>query len=110
MNYNLRLLLTGLASGTALGTLTVAVRRWQRAGRTEPAMPDGSRTGPVLTRRRTADEREPVLGYDGMDAETLIDWLERTELDSATLREVRSYELRHQAREEVLAALDDLMD
>ncbi len=99
MNY-LRPLLTGLASGTVLGTLTVAVRRRMRQASTGPEEVGGA----------LEEEREPILGYDGMDADSLIDWLEDAELDRATLRRVRDYERRHAGREDVLAAIEDLLD
>jgi hypothetical protein len=56
------------------------------------------------------DESEPVLGYDGMDQETLIDWLERAELDEETLRTVEAYESAQRRREPVLEAVRDLLE
>lgn len=96
---NLTRLLIGLATGTVMGTLTVAVRRWQR----EELGLDG-RSVP----HARPEEEEPILGYDGMDAGTLIDWLERAGLDSERLRRVRSYEVRNRNRGDVLAVIDDL--
>jgi len=52
---------------------------------------------------------EPVLGYDGMDLQTLVPWLESANLDRATLRRIRDYESRHQARQTVLQTVDDLL-
>ncbi len=103
-------LLIGLASGTVLGTLTLAVRRWQRDSQafdSQPlALPAADRTPDIAPRQ---EEEEPILGYDGMDADTLIDWLERAELDALALRRMRGYEVRHRDRQDVLEAIDDLL-
>jgi hypothetical protein len=48
---------------------------------------------------------EPVLGYDGMDVETLLDWLEDADLDEETLLEIEAYERGHRNRGAVLEAL-----
>lgn len=53
---------------------------------------------------------EPVLGYDGMDRDTLIDWLERADLETDTLERVRSYEQANRNRGMVLQAIDELLD
>jgi hypothetical protein len=50
-----------------------------------------------------------VLGYDGMDADTVIPWLEASHLDPATLLQIREYEERTRARERVLEAIDELI-
>lgn len=55
------------------------------------------------------DETEPVLGYDGMDQDTIIEWLDAAELDRATLVRMHRYEERHLARGPVLAAIGDLL-
>lgn len=54
-------------------------------------------------------EEEPVLGYDGMDRDTLIDWLEDADLDRETLLRVRAYERGHRRREPVLETVEDLL-
>ena len=51
-------------------------------------------------------EEEPVLGYDGMDEDALLDWLQGAHLDDDTLLRARWYEQRHLSREAVLDALD----
>jgi hypothetical protein len=51
---------------------------------------------------------EPVLGYDGMDRDTLIDWLERADLDEDTLERIRRYEQANRNRGMVLQAIDEL--
>jgi hypothetical protein len=55
------------------------------------------------------DEVEPVLGFDGMDIQTAVPWLESAGLDRQTLLRIRRYEQRNQAREAVLRAIDDLL-
>jgi hypothetical protein len=55
-------------------------------------------------------EAEPVLGYDGMDRDTLLDWLGEADLDRETLLRLRDYEATHRSREGVLEAVDALLD
>jgi hypothetical protein len=53
---------------------------------------------------------EPVLGYDGMDRDSLIDWLSDADLDRETLLRVRAYEEANRNREPVLEAVATLLD
>ncbi len=53
---------------------------------------------------------EPVLGYDGMDRDTLIDWLSDADLDRETLLRVRAYEEVNRNREPVLETVATLLD
>lgn len=89
-----------LVAGAAIGMIAAAFRDWETGGWLQPA---------GLTTEPEVDEEEPVLGYDGMDQETLIDWLSEAELDPDTLERVRLYELAHRNRGPVLAAVDDLI-
>jgi hypothetical protein len=96
MGTLLRLLITG----AALAVVYIALR--------EPDAPP--RTRRLREPRGGAfDEPEPVLGFDGMDLDTLIPWLEAADLDEATLERIREYEQRHRARETVLDTLEDLL-
>ena len=88
---------------TVFGAIYAALRQ-QREGTLAPAAP--ARPRPPTP----ADDTEPVLGYDGMDLQTLIPWLESAELDRPTLQRIRRYELAHQGRETVLTTVDDLLD
>jgi hypothetical protein len=57
-----------------------------------------------------ADAREePVLGYDGMDRDSLIEWLRDSALDEETLLHIERYERAGENREPVLDAIDDLL-
>jgi hypothetical protein len=67
-------------------------------------LPPGGPTAP-----RFPEDEEPVLGYDGMDRDTVIDWLRDAKLDQETLFRVHEYEATHQRREAVLGAISDLM-
>ena len=53
---------------------------------------------------------EPVLGYDGMDRDTLIDWLSEADLDHESLTRIREYETANRGRESVLEAVANLLD
>ncbi len=55
------------------------------------------------------EAEEPVLGYDGMDRDTLVDWLSEAELDRATLLRIHAYESANMARGSVLDTVDDLL-
>jgi hypothetical protein len=88
-----RLVVAGSLLGAAVGLLRIYLRRLS-----EPqAQPGGA---PVL------DEHEPVLGYDGMDVDTLLTWLADAGLDRETLSRMREYEEQHLRREAVLTELD----
>ena len=53
------------------------------------------------------DEEEPVLGYDGMDRDTVVEWLRDATLDEATLMRMERYERALDNREAVLEAIGD---
>lgn len=89
-------------AGAAVGVILIAFRDAERHAWLMPAgFPDrpGAGGGEDF-------EEEPILGYDGMDQETLLDWLDEADLDRGTLMRARWYEQRHAAREPVLDALD----
>ena len=54
-------------------------------------------------------DEEPVLGYDGMDRDTLVDWLQDSTLDEETLLRIERYERSKENREPVLDAVGDLL-
>lgn len=86
--------LVGLATA---GAAVVALREWSmRGGGAAPALEAGG--------------EEPVLGYDGMDRDALLDWLADADLDRDTLLRVRAYEEANRGREPVLEALATLLD
>lgn len=87
-----RTLLGGLAGGAA----GVAVRAILRGGKQDPRPSTG------------ADDVEPVLGYDGMDRDTLLDWLDRAELDADTVGRIRRYETERENRAPILARLNEM--
>lgn len=96
-------LLKLLVGGAAIGTILVAFRDFENRRWLLP--------GPVV-RPATEPEpeaEEPVLGYDGMDRDTLIDWLGSADLDRETLRRVQRYERANLARGPVLRAIEDLL-
>jgi hypothetical protein len=91
-----------LAAGAALSVILFAFRdphtgEWLFPGTAAGGAPD------------IVDETEPVLGYDGMDRDTLVEWLRGADLDDDTLRRIRSYESRHDGRAMVLDTVDELM-
>lgn len=90
-----------LAAGAAAGMILIAFRDLEEGRWLAPA-----RSAPT---NRLDDETEPVLGYDGMDQETLLDWLDDADLDRATLRRMQRYEAAHRARRPVLDAIEDYL-
>ena len=88
-----------LIAGIAVGLIAVAYRDMER----------GEWITPPLPRRDTeTDEEEPVLGYDGMDQETLFDWIAESDLDDDTIDRILDYERVHGDREPVIDALERL--
>ena len=80
-----------LLAGAALGVILVAFRDFDN----EPLAAAGA------PRRRArhpgrSDEEEPILGYDGMDEDTLMDWLADADLDATPSSGCASYERAHQ--------------
>ncbi len=104
MNF-LKTLLTAAAAATVvLAFRDGATGTWLR-----PALPAGALGGGGRDEWEEDDDEEPVLGYDGMDRDTLVDWLRDADLDPETLRRVERYERTHAGREPVLDAIADLM-
>lgn len=99
-------LLKVLVGVAAVGVVAVAFRDSARGRWLRPALPGRDDDGDVLI----ADGEEPVLGYDGMDRDTLLDWLSDADLDRDTLLRIRAYETANLARDPVLDAVDDLLD
>ena len=107
MNY-LKVLL-GAAAGA---TIVLAFRDFEGGGWLHPALPgSGWAEGDLLLEEDDDEalEEEPVLGYDGMDRDTLIAWMDDADLDEATLLRIRRYEVANQDREPVLDRIDDLL-
>lgn len=92
-----------LLAGAAVGVIVIAFRDAENDGWLMPAGFAGRLGTPGAG---DFDDEEPILGYDGMDQETLLDWLDDADLDADTLMRTRWYEQRHLAREPVLDALD----
>lgn len=94
-------LLKLLAGGAAIGIILIAFRDFENDGWLPLALPG--------TRETDTGDAEPILGYDGMDQETVIDWIRDADLDQATLLRIRSYEMGHRTREPVITAVDELV-
>jgi hypothetical protein len=106
MNY-----LKVLLGAAAAGTIVLAFRDFDGGGWLQPAVPGGGWAEGDLLLEEDDEElaEEPVLGYDGMDRDTLIAWLDDADLDEATLLRIRRYEMSNQDREPVLDRIDDLL-
>lgn len=94
-------LLKALAAAAAVGVIVVAFQDTETGGWLPPGGTLGDTVGP--------ESPEPVLGYDGMDRDTLIDFLGSADLDRATLLRVQAYEMANQGRGVVLDAVADLL-
>ena len=91
-----------LLGAAAAGTIVLAFRDFDGGGWLQPAVPGGRWAEGDLLLEEDDDEallEEPVLGYDGMDRDTLLAWLDDADLDEATLLRIRRYETAHQDRE-----------
>lgn len=93
--------LKGLAAAAALAVIVIAFRDVERGRWLAPALPGDD----VLE----DDDTEPVLGYDGMDVDTLLEWLAEARLDGETLARMHAYEESHHGREAVLDAIEDAL-
>lgn len=89
-------------AGAAIGVILAAFRDFENRRWLAVPYRGGGAPG-------AAGEAEPVLGYDGMDQDTLIEWLGDADLDRATLQRMRRYEQVNMGREPVLAAISDLI-
>jgi hypothetical protein len=101
-----------LLGAVAAGTIVLAFRDFEGGGWLQPALPGaGWDEGDLLLEEDEEGEldEEPVLGYDGMDRDTLVAWLDDAGLDEATLLRIRRYETAHEDREAVLDRIDDLL-
>lgn len=97
----------------AAGVIALALRDFEEGAWLAPALPGGRGIGDLLLDddEEAGDEwaEEPILGYDGMDRDTLVDWLDDADLDEATLLRTRRYEASNANREPVLDKIDDLL-
>jgi len=90
-----------LLAGAATATIVLAFRDRDTGG----WLPPGGDPAPGYP-----EDEEPVLGYDGMDRDTVVDWLRSADLDPDTLARVHAYESAHQRRGLVLETVADLME
>lgn len=89
-----------MLAGILIGVIAVAFRDFERGEWLSPA---------ILTDDEEVGVEEPVLGYDGMDQETLLEWLADAELDHDTLERIIRYEEANRRREPVLTTLAELL-
>ena len=89
-----------LLAGIVVGVIGVAFRDMENREWLRPALPE---------RAREPGVEEPVLGYDGMDQETVIDWLFTAQLDAESLDRINRYEEVNLGREPVLEVLEELL-
>ncbi|HET7322694.1 MAG TPA: hypothetical protein VFI96_09385 [Longimicrobiaceae bacterium] len=91
-----------LLAGSALALVAAAFRDFENDRWLLPAGFGPGAAGPAED-----EAEEPILGYDGMDEDTLLAWLDDAGLDRQMLLSIYDYEERHLGRQEILAALDD---
>lgn len=89
-----------LLAGVLVGIIAVAFRDMDRGEWLRPTLP---------RRHEPVGPEEPVLGYDGMEQETVLDWLTEANLDEETLEHVYRYEEQNLAREPVLDLLREML-
>ena len=94
-------LLKLLVAGAAIGVIVIAFRDTDGGRWIAPPLRLGAEG------EEDQDESEPVLGYDGMDVDGLIDWMDHSAPDRSTLERMRAYETAHLAREGVLTAISE---
>jgi hypothetical protein len=89
-----------ILAGIVIGVVAVAFREFDLRRWLAPISPTGT---------IPPDGREPVLGYDGMDQETLLEWLPEADLDADVLNDMIRYEEANLGREPVLEALEEML-
>lgn len=89
-----------LLGGMAIAAIAAAFRDFQTGGWLSPALPGGAGYDTY---------EEPILGYDGMDQETAIDWLSDADLDRTLLERIRAYEQANRNRAPIIAAIEDML-
>ena len=92
-------LLKMLLAGAAVGVIVIAFRDFDQGRWITPPLGAGG--------EEDQDEAEPILGYDGMDVDAILDWFDQSGPDRATLLRMREYEAQHLARESVIRAIGD---
>jgi hypothetical protein len=92
----------------AVGAIALAFRDFRNERWLQPPLPGGG-DGDRDLLDDDQEMEEPVLGYDGMDRDTLVDWLDDADLDEDTLLRIRRYEEATESREPVLDKVDDLL-
>jgi hypothetical protein len=95
-----------MLGAVALGAIALAFRDFQGNRWLRPSLTPGEDELEADDDETLAEE-EPVLGYDGMDRDTVVDWLREASLDEATLLRMERYEKAHHNREPVLDAITD---
>jgi len=95
---------TWMLAGLLAGLLLSTVRRMDRRELhiDEEAGDDRGGVGPGVS-------EEPILGYDGMDQETILEWVEEAGLDEESVERILEYEEATRRRQPVLDALHDLL-
>ena len=101
-------LLRVLLAVAAVGVVVAAFRDSSRQRWLRPALPGGD-DDEGGEGEFSLGGQEPVLGYDGMDRDTLVDWLSEADLDESTLLRIHAYESANLARGSVLDTIDDLL-
>ncbi|MQA90975.1 MAG: hypothetical protein GEU90_12170 [Gemmatimonas sp.] len=84
-----------ILAGIVVGVVIAVFRDRERGAWPTPTVGEGE----------GEDEEEPILGYDGMDQETLLDWLGSADPDQEVIERMIRYEEANQAREPVLESL-----
>lgn len=87
-------IMAGLAVGLSAGATGELIRNRRLASALSGPQPDGP---------------EPILGYDGMDQETCLEWLRDADLDPTIVHRVILYENANRRREPIITALQELL-
>jgi hypothetical protein len=104
----MRQILKVLVGVAAVGVVVAAFRDSGRQRWLRPAMPFGGGDDDEGGEFAPGGQ-EPVLGYDGMDRDTLLGWLRDADLDRSTLLRIQAYESANEARGPVLDAVEDML-
>lgn len=77
------------------------------ASRRHAGLPPQLRREPEHRAGEPTPGREPILGYDGMDLDTVLGWIEDVDPEPNRLRALLAYERTHRDREAVVKECRD---
>lgn len=80
------------------------------ASRRQAGIPDRLQEEPIHRSGEATPGAEPMLGYDGLATEDILDWIRDADPDLEQLRAIHDYEAAHRERAPVLRECQERID